>query len=48
MKELSEAAKQKRREYKREWNRRNRERCAEHTRQYWERKAAQDSKGAVS
>ena len=38
--DLSEAAKQARREYKREWNRRNRDKVKAAERRYWERKAA--------
>ena len=35
---LTERAAEKRREYKRAWNAKNREKCKEHTRRYWERK----------
>ena len=40
---LSEAAKRARREYKREWNRRNRDKVKEAQKKYWERKARQES-----
>ena len=39
---LSEEAAEKRREYKRQWNAKNRDRVREHTRRYWERKALQE------
>ena len=39
---LSEDAAEKRREYKRQWNAKNRDRIREHTRRYWERKALQE------
>ena len=39
---LSEDAAEKRREYKRQWNAKNRDRVREHTRRYWERKALQE------
>ena len=37
-KNLAELATAKRREYKRAWNAKNRDKCKEHTRRYWERK----------
>ena len=40
-KTLSSEAIEARRNYKRAWNAKNRERCREYTREYWERKAAQ-------
>jgi len=41
---LSEQAAEKRREYKRVWNAKNRDKCKEHTRRYWERKVLQNQK----
>lgn len=43
-KNLAERAAEKRREYKRVWNAKNREKCKEHTRRYWERKVLQEQK----
>lgn len=37
---MTEKAKQARREYKREWNRRNRDKVQQAQARYWERKAA--------
>lgn len=37
---MTDQAREARRIYKREWNRRNKEKVAEHQRRYWERKAA--------
>jgi len=37
-KSLTEQAADKRREYKRAWYAKNRDKCREHTRRYWERK----------
>lgn len=37
---MTEAAKEARRQYKREWNKRNRDKVRESQRRYWERKAA--------
>ena len=37
---MTEAAKQARREYKRQWNKRNRDKCRAAEQRYWERKAA--------
>ena len=44
---MTDAAKEARRAYKREWNRKNRDKVKESQRKYWERKAAaaQDQKG---
>ena len=39
---MTEAAKEARRAYKREWNKRNRDKVRESQRRYWERKAAQN------
>ena len=39
MTDFSEAAKEQRRAYKREWRARNRERVREYQRAYWERRA---------
>ena len=39
---LTEQAAAKRREYKKAWNEKNRDRCKEHTRRYWERKVLQE------
>lgn len=36
---MTEAAKQARREYKRQWNRRNRDKVQQAQARYWERKA---------
>lgn len=41
MADISEAAKERRRAYKREWAARNRDKVREYNRAYWERKAAQ-------
>lgn len=38
---MNEQAKAKRREYKREWNRKNKEKVAAAQARYWERKAAE-------
>ena len=40
-KSLSELAAEMRREYKRQWGAKNRDKVKEHTRRYWERKALQ-------
>jgi hypothetical protein len=40
MAEMSEAAREARRAYYREWNKNNKEKVQEHQRRYWERKAA--------
>lgn len=40
METMTQAAIEARRAYKREWNRRNRDRVKKHQRDYWERKAA--------
>ena len=37
--EMTEAAKQARREYKRAWNRKNRDKVKEAQRRYWEKRA---------
>lgn len=37
---MTEAAKEARRQYKREWNRKNKDKVRESQRRYWERKAA--------
>jgi len=41
-KTLPERAVAKRREYKRAWNAKNRDKCREYTRRYWERKVLQE------
>ena len=41
-KTLAERAAEKRREYKRAWNAKNRDKCREHTRRYWEWKVLQE------
>ena len=41
-KSLAEQAAEKRREYKKEWNAKNRDKCREHTRRYWERKVLKE------
>lgn len=44
---MTEAAKEARRAYKREWNKKNRDKVRESQRRYWERKAAaQDQEDA--
>ena len=40
---MTEQAKEARRAYKREWNRKNRDKVAESQRRYWERKAAAEA-----
>lgn len=40
METMTQAAIEARRQYKREWNRRNRDKVKKHQRDYWERKAA--------
>ena len=42
---LSEQAAAKRREYKRRWNAKNRDKCREYTRRYWERLASKEGDG---
>jgi len=37
---MTDQAREARRAYKREWNRKNKDRVAEHQRRYWERRAA--------
>jgi hypothetical protein len=37
-KSIAEQAAEKRREYKKAWNAKNRDKCREYTRRYWERK----------
>ena len=44
-KSLAELAAEKRREYKKAWNAKNREKCREHTRRYWERKVLKSQEG---
>ena len=44
-KSLAELAAEKRREYKKAWYAKNRERCKEHTRRYWQKKALQEQGG---
>jgi hypothetical protein len=39
---LSEQAAEKRRAYKRAWYAKNREKCREHTRRYWEKRVLSD------
>jgi hypothetical protein len=48
-KEMSEAAREARRTYMREWRRKNKDKTQEHTRRYWEKKAqdAQDEGGCA-
>ena len=48
MAEMTEAAKEARRAYKREWNAKNRDKVKASQERYWERKArqAQDNAGA--
>lgn len=41
---MTEEAKEARRQYKREWNKRNRDKVRESQRRYWERKAAAQNK----
>lgn len=41
MQELTDAAREAKREYFREWRRKNKGRVRENNRRYWERKAAQ-------
>jgi hypothetical protein len=45
MDELSELAGEKRRAYKRDWARKNREKCNQYVKNYWLKKAAQELKG---
>ena len=40
--QLSEAAKEARRAYHREWQRNNREKCNGYLKNYWERKAKEE------
>ncbi|MDR1065155.1 MAG: phosphatase [Oscillospiraceae bacterium] len=42
---LAEKAAEKRREYKRAWNARNRDKCRKHTHDYWMRKALREMEG---
>ena len=42
---LTKKAAAKRREYKRRWNAKNRDKVREHTRRYWERKVLQEQPG---
>ena len=44
-KKLSEAAAEKRREYKRAWNAKNRDKVREHTRRYWENRVKRELEG---
>ena len=39
---LTEKARAKRREYKKQWNSKNRDKCKEYTRRYWEKKVLQE------
>ena len=41
---LSEEAAEKRREYKRRWNAKNRDKIKEHVRRYWEKKVLEEGK----
>ena len=41
-KTLSQKAAEKRREYKRRWSAKNRDKVREHTRRYWERKVLRE------
>jgi hypothetical protein len=41
-KSLAEQAAEKRREYKKQWNAKNRDKCREHVRRYWERKVLKE------
>ena len=45
-KSLAEQAAEKRREYKRQWNADNRDKCREYTRRYWERQVLKEQQGA--
>jgi hypothetical protein len=47
-KSLEELAVEKRREYKRAWNAKNRDKCREHTRRYWERKVLNELQEAIT
>ncbi|MDR1066718.1 MAG: hypothetical protein LBL35_04715 [Clostridiales bacterium] len=47
-KTLAEQAAEKRREYKRAWNAKNRDKCREHTQRYWERKVLQEQEGKAN
>lgn len=40
--QLTQAAKEARRAYQREWRRKNKEKVKDNNRRYWERKAAQE------
>lgn len=39
---MSEEARQKKNQYKREWNAKNKERVREYNRKYWEKKAREE------
>jgi hypothetical protein len=41
-KSLHEQAIAKRREYKKQWNAKNRDKCRAHTQRYWEKKVLQE------
>jgi len=45
-KSLEELAAEKRREYKRAWNAKNKDKCREHTRRYWERKVLREQQAS--
>ena len=47
-KSLAEQAAEKRREYKKAWNAKNRDKCREHTRRYWERKVLKEQERGQS
>jgi len=48
MDELCELAKARRRAYKREWARKNRDKCNQYVKTYWLKKAAQELKDRES
>jgi hypothetical protein len=45
---LSEQAAEKRRQYKRAWNAKNRDKTREYVRRYWEKKVVQEQEGHAS
>lgn len=45
---LAEKAAEKRREYKKRWNAKNRDKVKEHTRRYWERKVLQEQEAQAN
>lgn len=48
MNEISRAAKDKRNEYQRSWNKQHKEKRKEYMRNYWERKALEEIKEGVN